>query len=408
MWLWHRMMLPKHDSGLGGGSSNSAGGSLLATSSTASSSSSTNINISAGSSLGSGGGDSSGSHIYVPLTRKGPRGPTCITYLAKVITYSTIVLSVIGIIGYSVDLYRHGRNRHFIGWFSSAGFVILTVFISVNLIVQHLTHWIAPHIQKYVVRIIWMIPIYSVESWLALRFKSLAIYIETIRECYESYVIFSFLYFLIALLGEEQQLIYKLKEKSPSFGRHSWPVNLFVSPWIMGQELLQKCKFGVFQYVLIKTFFAILVCIMQSRGLYHEGKFQFNGMYLYQCFICNISQIWALYCLVLFYFATKDELGPYRPVGKFLSVKTLVFFTWWQSIMINILGATNLGLLSGGNDPAGSSWTVSEISKGVQDYLITIEMFFAAIAFNYTFSYRDYIIVKMKVINPQEWFPRNC
>ena len=290
------------------------------------------------------------------------RSNTWVEYLAKVITIGTVVISVFGIVGYSYDLYRHGQQKHYIGWFSSAGFVLLTIPISIRLIVQHLTHWNAPHIQKYVVRIIWMVPIYSIESWLALRFKSLSIYLETLRECYEAYVIFSFLYFLIALLGEETQLIQKLKLKSAEFGRHSWPISLFVSPWMMGSEILQKCKFGVFQYVLIKNIFAILVCILASRGQYNEGKFRFDGLYLYQCFICNASQLWALYCLILFYFATKEELSPWRPVGKFLCVKTVVFFTWWQSIIINILATS----LSNKSQDTGVHWTNNEISKGLQ------------------------------------------
>ncbi len=106
--------------------------------------------------------------------------------LAQFIIATTLVLCVVGIVGYSVDLYRHGKQKHYIGWFSSAGFVLLTIPISIRLIVMHLTHWNAPHIQKYVVRIIWMIPIYSIESWLALRFKRAAIYLETLRECYEA------------------------------------------------------------------------------------------------------------------------------------------------------------------------------------------------------------------------------
>jgi hypothetical protein len=33
-----------------------------------------------------------------------------------------------------------------------------------------------------------MVPFYSVESWLAMRFHKQAIYIETLRDLYESYV----------------------------------------------------------------------------------------------------------------------------------------------------------------------------------------------------------------------------
>lgn len=299
------------------------------------------------------------------------RTQTWMEYLAKLIVMGTILLCVVGIIGYSVDLYRHGKQKHYIGWFSAAGFVLLTIPISIRLIVQHLTHWNAPHIQKYVVRIIWMIPIYSIESWFALRFKEASIYIETIRECYEAYVIFCFMYFLIALLGDEQSLVLKLKQKPAEFGRHSWPISLVVNPWSMGNEMLQKCKFGVFQYVIIKNIIAIVVCILASRGQYAEGKFRLDGFFLYQCFICNASQIWALYCMVLFYFATKDELAPYRPVGKFLSVKTVVFFTWWQSLVINILAAP-LRQSAEADLADQTQWTNNEISKGLQVLFVCV------------------------------------
>jgi hypothetical protein len=301
--------------------------------------------------------------ILPPDALAARRTQTWMEYLAKIIVMGTVAVSVFGIIGYSYDLYRHGQQKHYIGWFSSAGFVLLTIPISIRLIVQHLTHWNAPHIQKYVVRIVWMIPIYSIESWLALRFKGYSIYLETLRECYEAYVIFCFFYFLIALLGDEQQLVLKLKQKPAEFGRHSWPISLVVSQWSMGNEMLQKCKFGVFQYVIIKNLMAILVCVLASRGQYKEGSFRFDGFFLYQCFICNASQLWALYCLVLFYFATKEELAPWRPVGKFLSVKTVVFFTWWQSLVINILASP---LRGDGTDEGDQQWTNEEISKGLQ------------------------------------------
>ena len=37
-----------------------------------------------------------------------------------------------------------------------------------------------------------MVPIYAIESWLALRYKDNAQYWETMRECYEAYAIWSF------------------------------------------------------------------------------------------------------------------------------------------------------------------------------------------------------------------------
>jgi len=55
--------------------------------------------------------------------------------------------------------------------------------ISIIDISNHLLHFSSPVLQRYMIRIMWMVPIYAVESWLSLRFKNYSIYIETAREC---------------------------------------------------------------------------------------------------------------------------------------------------------------------------------------------------------------------------------
>lgn len=54
----------------------------------------------------------------------------------------------------------------------------------------------------------------------SLRFNNAAIYIETLRDFYESYVLYSFLQFLIEVLGGEEALIMMLKDK-----RYVFPTN---------------------------------------------------------------------------------------------------------------------------------------------------------------------------------------
>ena len=172
------------------------------------------------------------------VSRRTNSGGSWTNFLARIVMILCLIVSVGFIVGYSYDLYRHGRKKHLIGWFSSAGFVLLSFLISSRLIVLHLRNWYSPKVQKYVVRIIWMVPLYSVESWLALRFRDQALYIETLRECYESYTLFSFLYFLIALLGEEAQLIASLKEKPDYRGEHFWPLRYCIRSWVLGSILI--------------------------------------------------------------------------------------------------------------------------------------------------------------------------
>lgn len=55
-----------------------------------------------------------------------------------------------------------------------------------------------------------------------------------------------------------------------------------------------------------------------------------NGGYLYITIIYNFSVSLALYALFLFFFATSDLLRPYEPVLKFLTIKSVIFLSFWQ------------------------------------------------------------------------------
>jgi Organic solute transporter Ostalpha len=104
-------------------------------------------------------------------------------------------------------------------------------------IISHLSNYNQPNVQCYIVRILWMVPIYSIESWLCLRFHRYAIYIETLRDFYESYVLYSFVQFLIQVMGGEEALILMLKDKSPTRGVHMWGMQWCIKPWLMGQPV---------------------------------------------------------------------------------------------------------------------------------------------------------------------------
>ena len=53
--------------------------------------------------------------------------------------------------------------------------------------------------QQYVVRIVVLVPLYSVQSWLSLRFHDFGFFFGAARDCYEAYVIFCFFAFLLAV-----------------------------------------------------------------------------------------------------------------------------------------------------------------------------------------------------------------
>ena len=72
-------------------------------------------------------------------------------------------------------------------------FVGITVPISAYHAWEHLTNFVRPRLQSQIVRIIWMVPIYSFESLLSISFMEHAFYFQAFREIYESYVIYCFM-----------------------------------------------------------------------------------------------------------------------------------------------------------------------------------------------------------------------
>ncbi len=52
--------------------------------------------------------------------------------------------------------------------------------------------------------------------------------------------------------------------------------------------------------------------------------------YFYISIMYNVCYTFALYGLLLFWIGAEDLLKPYKPLLKFLIVKTVVFLTFWQ------------------------------------------------------------------------------
>lgn len=93
-----------------------------------------------------------------------------------------------------------------------------------------------------------MVPIFSIQAWFSLFFHSSAEYIRAFRELYEAFVLSSFVYYIIELLGGEEQLSLTLRTKDATYGHHGFIFQrIFGVGWQMGRPFLMNCKYGVLQ-----------------------------------------------------------------------------------------------------------------------------------------------------------------
>ncbi|KAG0453312.1 hypothetical protein HPP92_025976 [Vanilla planifolia] len=275
-------------------------------------------------------------------------------------------------------------------------FVAISVSLSMFLLFQHLSAYKNPEEQKFLVGVILMVPCYAFESYVSLVNPSLSVDCGIIRDSYESFAMYCFGRYLVACLGGEertiefmnrqggsdsnQPLLHRLSQKG--IIKHHFPMNYFLKPWRLGEWFYQIIKIGIVQYMIIKTVTAILAVFLEAFNAYCDGEFKWDCGYPYMAVVLNFSQSWALYCLVQFYAATKDELEHISPLAKFLTFKSIVFLTWWQGVAIALL--YSLGLVK---SPIAQAL---QFKSSIQDFIICIEMGIASIVHLYVFPAKPY------------------
>lgn len=271
-------------------------------------------------------------------------------------------------------------------------FVLIALVLSTLLLLQHLSSYNNPSEQKWIIGVLFMVPVYACESIISLWKANFSIVCDILRNCYEAFALYCFGSYLAACLGGEERVADILDEGSQKMlqeqlvrgdeekglSHQSSFHNFFCEPSVLGKDLYVIVKFGLVQYMILKTLCAFLALLLEIFGVYGDGEFKWYYGYPYIAVVINFSQMWALYCLVQFYNVTHHRLAPIRPLAKFISFKAIVFATWWQGVGIAII--CYFGILP----------KEGKIQNGIQDFLICIEMAVAALAHVYVFPAEPY------------------
>ncbi len=150
-----------------------------------------------------------------------------------------------------------------------------------------------------------------------------------------------------------------------------------------GNRVFQHIRRCSLQYVFIKPTLSAVAILLHILGVYRPGSLNIESGYLWINIILNVSATLALFFIFLFYDLIKRRITPYRPLYKLLSIKILVFFIFWQTMLVSILYHFNVL-------PHFFGWTIERSSETVQNILICIEMAILAIFNLYAFPYEQY------------------
>ena len=257
-----------------------------------------------------------------------------------------------------------------------AGVCALTsAVLAIVQIVQHLRHYTEPMFQRYIIRIIFMVPVYSVCSFASLLAEDASIYIATARDCYEAWIIYNFMSLCLEYVGGPGAVEIKMQGVVllPSWAA----CTCFMPPLQVNGQFIRHVKRGALQFVFLKPLLAVLTLVLYATGHYTEGDWSASSSYLWITIVYNITYTIALYALLLFYMGTHELLEPFRPLLKFILVKSVIFLTYWQGLLIAIL--VGAGVIATADD-----------GNAVQNFMTCVEMLPAAICMLFAFPWKEF------------------
>ena len=291
--------------------------------------------------------------------------------------------------------------------FQLAGtFCLLAILISMWHMTAHIRQFKRPFVQRKILAILWMSPIYAVTSWLSLVFPKFEGYLGIIKDFYEAYVIYQFLGFCISVLGkgDREKVVDLLAHHSDHLDppirccgcfRGAHPT---ISPRELAGAVLMQCQIFAMQFVFLRPLVSVGLFTCQKTDLCtvpdvndHDHVVVFGLVPLHVLkdpivwlrIVQNISVFMAFSGLLKFYHAAQDDLAWCNPFPKFLCIKGIVFMTFWQGLVISFLAKTT-------NSEAPPSNNENEDdpdlwAKQAQNFLICLEMLLFSIAHFYCF-----------------------
>ncbi|XP_023378153.1 transmembrane protein 184A isoform X2 [Pteropus vampyrus] len=240
----------------------------------------------------------------------------------------------------------------------SGVFVWTALLLTCHQIYLHLRFYTVPNEQRYIIRLLLIVPVYAFSSWLSLLLlgaRQHYIYLDSMRDCYEAFVIYSFLSLCFQYLGGESTIMAEIRGKPVQSSCLYGTCCLRGVAYSVG--FLRFCKQATLQFCVVKPVMALVTIVLQAVGKYHDGDF-------------------------------KELLQPFEPVLKFLTIKAVIFLSFWQGMLLAIL--ERCGVIPEVQTTDGSRVGAGTLAAGYQNFIICIEMLFASIALRYAFTCQVY------------------
>ncbi|KAI3804799.1 hypothetical protein L1987_26611 [Smallanthus sonchifolius] len=197
--------------------------------------------------------------------------------------------------------------------------------------------------------------------------------LDSIKECYEGLVMAKFLALLYTYLDI-------------SISKNIVPDDIKGRPHKVYLNHHKLLKYWTWQFGVIRPVCSVAMIVLQLLEIYPDWLSWTFTM------ILNISVSLALYALMLFYHVAK-ELAPHNPLAKFLCVKGIVFFCFWQGVLLSVLVAMDIL-------KSHHCWLdAAHVQQALQNIRVIVEMIFFSTFQLYAYTadpYKDKVVKEKK------------
>jgi hypothetical protein len=261
--------------------------------------------------------------------------------------------------------------------------------ISLSEIIAHLRHYNQPNRQRYVIRILLMVPIYAIDSLVGFFDRAHSSTVDLARDTYEAYVIYNFFHLLLDLNGGVAETVAYWRARKPTMP-HMFPLR---GEMVLDKNAITLWRFFMMQYVFVSPACTLGTYVLTAGGEYDENSWSVTNGHLYLSLIRCVSVTFAFTALLYFYLATKYNIHDANPTGKFLSIKAVVFLGCWQGVAISVAESFGVfperavrNFLFKPEDPIHPDAAVAAL----ENWLVIVEMFGAVLAHHFVFSYKGF------------------
>eukprot|EP01084_Bolivina_argentea_P226865 383152_1 len=232
-----------------------------------------------------------------------------------------------------------GIHNHIWAWLIGGFFAFLAIAISFYEVYRHVECNHNKYIRRYIIRILFMVPVYAIESWFGIAYPGVSLYLNAIRDIYEAITVYSFYQLLINALGGFLEVSYSLQQSNEKQEYpHMFPLKCCCKPWkfiktdinhnmninssnndlteefisrnessvlnvsipkafdyknVRSNPFFRKCTMGVLQYCFCQIISCVIIFILQFCNVYGDGEYKMTVGYPYFVVILTISQSWA-------------------------------------------------------------------------------------------------------------------